>query len=309
VRIFLTGATGFVGSEVLRQLLRAGHETAALLREESNTWRIDDLLDQGQWIRTADPSLRDVRDALVDFKPEAFLHLAWDGVASSDRNDEKQLANVALTSATLELAREAGAKHWIGLGSQAEYGPANARITEATPTRPTTQYGIAKLSSSMIAKRFCERAGMRFVWLRLFSAYGPADNPEWLIPYLILTLLRGEQPRLTAGRQRWDYLYVKDAARAIVLLTERAHAAGIFNLGSGRTVEIRALVETIWDAVDPSLPLRFGEVPYRSDQVMHLEADVTSLTKAAGWQPTTSLADGLMETVRYYRENHSRFDR
>jgi nucleoside-diphosphate-sugar epimerase len=293
----LTGATGFVGSEVLRQLVAAGHETAALVREGSDPWRIDDLLGKIRRIPSADPALRDTRDALVDFQPAAILHLAWDGVAGSDRNDAKQHRNVALTSATLELAREAGARHWIGLGSQAENGS------------PASQYGIAKLSSSMVAKRFCERAGMRFGWLRLFAAYGPAESPDWLIPYLILTLLRGEQPRLTAGQQRWDYLYVKDAARAIVLLTERPRATGIFNLGSGSAVKIRALAEMVRDAVDPSLPLRFGEIPYRSDQPMHLEADAASLTKATGWHPTTSLADGLTETVRYYRENRSRFER
>jgi nucleoside-diphosphate-sugar epimerase len=291
VRILLTGATGFVGSEVLRQLLAAQHETAILVRKGNDPWRITTMLDHVRRIESNDPAFRDASAALADFQPEGCLHLAWDGVASGERDDPKQSRNVALTSATLELARVAGVKHWIGLGSQAEHG------------RPITRYGTAKLASAMLAKRYCERYGIRFGWLRLFAAYGPAENPEWLVPYVILCLLSGKHPRLTAGEQRRDYLFVRDAARAIIALMERPRAAGIFDLGSGRAVKVRVLVETIRDTIDPALPLRFGEVPYGPEQRTNLEAAIGSLAKATGWQPTTSLADGLIETVRYYREN------
>ena len=120
-----------------------------------------------------------------------------------------------------------------------------------------------------------------------------------MIPYLIRALLKGERPALTACEQRWDYLFGPDAADAVWAVA-RSDASGIFNLGAGRAESLRAIVETLRDAIDPKLPLGMGEVPYRPDQVMHLEADISRLTEATGWRPATSLQDGLKQTVAWH---------
>jgi len=309
VRVLLTGATGFIGSALLRRLLADGrHEVAALLRPGTDPWRITDLLDRTRRITGALDDLEAARPQVAAFAPEAVLHLAWFGVGNALRNDTRQVANIAATVALVELARDLGARHWIGLGSQAEYGPCGGPITEETPTRPTTLYGITKLSAGLLARHLCAEAGMRFAWLRVFSTYGPADDPAWMIPYLILRLLRGERPALTAGEQLWDYLHVDDAAAAIARVLEAPGAAGLFNLGSGTADTIRAIVERVRDRIDPGLPLGFGEVPYRPDQVMRLQADVSRLREATGWTPVVPLGEGLDRTVRWFLENRGRYE-
>jgi len=301
-RILLSGAAGFIGAGVLRQLVaEGGVEVAAIVRNPESAWRASDELARVRVLRVDLADGGALEKAVRSFAPTHLLHLAWSGVLGKDRNDAAQHVNVFHSIRLLEIALAAGAKHFIGLGSQAEYGPCQARIDESTATSPTTMYGAAKLATSLMAGRLCELAGARFAWLRLFSSYGPRDNPEWMIPYLALSLLRGERPAVTAAEQRWDYIYVDDAAAAIVAVARSDAASGAFNLGSGSAPRLRDIIEKVRDAIDPALPIGFGEVPYRPDQVMHLEADIGRLTKATGWRPKVDLAEGIARTVDWYR--------
>jgi UDP-glucose 4-epimerase len=133
------------------------------------------------------------------------------------------------------------------------------------------------------------------------------DDPAWLIPSVILALLRGARPDLTPGTQKWDYLYVGDAAAAVAEACDAATLDGLFNLGSARPVTVRTIVEGVRDLIDPALPLGFGARPFAPNQVMHLEADITKLEAAIPWRPTTSLADGLEHTVEWYRGQLHRY--
>ncbi len=299
-RVLLTGSTGFVGSFVAKQLVAAGVPTAVLLRPGTDPWRVADLLPKLTPVAGTLADLTAVEPAVRAFAPDTVLHLAWSGVGNAARNDAAQFDNLAQTVGLLHLTRRIGVATFVGLGSQAEYGPHAGRLDEQTPSRPTTVYGVAKLSAGLFAQRLCGEWGVRCGWLRLFSSYGPTDHPGWMIPDLVRKLLAGERPPLTEGRQMWDYIHVADAAAAVVRVAENPAANGVFNLGSGRPVPLRRVVETVRDAIDPALPLGFGEVSYRPDQVMHLEADVTRL-RTVGWAPRVPLAAGLADTIDWYR--------
>lgn len=306
MRILLTGASGFIGSHVAERLLGGGHAVAALLRPSTDAWRLRAVLPQLVRINGDLHDLAAVTAAVGAFRPDAVVHTAWQGVAGAERNaEEQQEANVPPTLELVRLAARVGAGTFVGLGSQAEYGPQNCRLREDAPPRATTAYGRAKLRAGQEAARLAAETGLRFAWLRVFSTYGPRDNAAWMIPSLIRALLRRERPALTAGTQLWDYLYVTDAAEAITRVVETQAAAGVYNLGSGQAVPLRAVVERIRDLVDPALPLGFGEVPFRPDQVMHLEADIERLEATTGWRPEVNLEDGLRMTVEEARRGGS----
>lgn len=304
MKVIVTGATGFIGAAAVAELAARGHEVFALLRPTSHPVRLQKV---SGWhsIRAGSWDSAEVVKALAAHQPTAFVHCAWQGVGGAERNAPWQItANLRLTADMLELAKKIGCSQWVSLGSQAEYGNLNQRISEDSPTKPTTIYGKAKLIATEATQAFCTAAGMKAAILRVFSTFGPGDAPAWFIPYVIRELMAERAPQLTACEQRWDYLYVGDAARAIASTVE-AQVAGVFNLGSGTARPLRDIVQIIRSELGTTVSPIFGSVPYRPDQVMWLEADITRLSHATGWCPQTSLESGIKSTVAFARANHN----
>lgn len=302
-RFLVTGATGFLGSHVTRALLDRGADVAILRRPRSDPRRIVDVLARVRVIEGDLTDLGPAEPAVRDFRPEVLLHLAWHGVRGPERNGPAQVAvNVPATVDLVQLAHQVGVSCWVGLGSQEEYGRHSEVLSEGTPLRPVSLYGATKLGCGMIARALCEVRGLRFLWLRLFAAYGPDDEPTRLVPHTICALRAGRRPALTGGEQRWDMLYADDAARGI-LATVDAGCEGIFNLASGRAATVREIASNIAELIDPSRPLGFGELPYRVDEQFDLRADVTKLRRATGWNPRVDLREGLARTVAWFSEH------
>jgi len=301
-RVLITGAAGFVGAAVTRELVRQGREVAVLLRPATDTRRIAAELSSLTVIHGNLHEVDAIAGSLHDFRPEAVLHLAWEGVKGSERNAPLQADNVPSSIALYRLAEAVGCDTFVGMGSQAEYGPALGRIDETAPARPTTVYGAAKLSTALLLERMASASGRQFAWLRLFSSYGPDDDPSWMLQYLARSLLARQRPALTAAQQLWDYIHVDDVAGAVIAtMNSRAH--GIFNLGSGQSHKLEHIITALRDQIDPALTLGFGEVPYRPDQVMHLEADISRLIAATGWKPCVPLNAGLRSVVDWVRDH------
>jgi nucleoside-diphosphate-sugar epimerase len=288
-----------------RRLLADGYAVGVILRPSSDVWRICDLLPALHVFSTDLEDLAPVRKQLLDFAPDYSVDLAWRGVGNRYRNDLNQMRNLRSGLKLLQLLKEAKCRTFVGFGSHAEYGPCSQAISESTPTNPTTVYGLTKLCACLRAREFCASNHLRFVWLRLFSCYGPADDTNWLIPYLTLALLKSERPALTRGEQKWDFVHVRDVVEAIVCVLRNEQATGIFNVGSGDAPSLRGTIEYVRDLVDRSCALGFGEIPYRPDQTMVLQADISRLANVAKWRPRVSLVEGLCETVEWYKARHA----
>ncbi len=301
MRILITGAGGFVGAALVRQALRAGHTVTATVRPGGNTERLAQFADAVQIVAVDLGDGAAVATKLRELRPEVIVHVAWHGVGARDRLTRKEMAaNIDAACALLEAGIATGISKFVGVGSQAEYGPLGRRISEADLPEPTSLYGAAKLATLHLTRQIAGQAGVAFAWMRLFATYGPDDNPNWLIPSLIEQMLDRRRPQLTQGTQLWDYLYIDDVARAILAVATTPTATGVFNLGSDQPVAIRAVVEQIRDLVAADLPLVFGEIAFRPDQVWHMQADVTRLRAATGWAPQTTIGEGLARTVAWH---------
>ena len=295
--ILIHGATSFLGKHFLRKLISERTPVIILARESSNLSSVESnsLVKIVRYKKT----LSEIDISSINSKSLSFFEFSWSGVFGSDRNNPEQITvNIPLIISSIELANQHKAKHWIGIGSQAEYGNLNKRLNEDDSCKPTTLYGKSKLICSQISSELCKYFGMEHSWLRLFSVYGPEDNHEWLIQYLMREMLGNKEINVTRGEQLWDYLYVDDIAEMFLKLKD-AKGVGIANLGSGKAVQVKYIIEKIKEFTKSNSRINFGQVPYRDDQVMFMEADVSKLSNHLNWSPKTSIEEGLIRTINF----------
>ena len=305
----MTGGTGFIGSHLVRHLVESGDTVAILVRPDSDPWRIADLLGRTETMvgRLSEPDA--LKRQLAAFKPDVVYHLGWSGSGPEGRDDPRQLTdNVADALKLVDLSAEAGAAAWIGLGSQAEYGPTHSVLDESTPTHPVTAYGAAKLSAGRQTRDLCATHSLRHVWLRLVTAYGPADRASYLVPHVILSLLSGVRPALTEGSQPGDFLYVTDACAAIRTCGQTESCTGTYVLASGEHRPVREVALAIRDMIDARLEIGLGELVPNHPPV-GIRGDPRALELATGWSPMVPLETGLAGCVEWYRRNLSRYSK
>jgi UDP-glucose 4-epimerase len=293
----ITGATGFLGAAVVLEFLARNGNIAVLTRRELAGSRLELVADKITAIRGDFLNPESYRERLLDFAPQVIIHCAWSGVEGALRNDLRQFDNLPATAALVDLASRAGVQIMVGVGSQAGNGPYEGPTSETASARPTTLYGIAKLAAGQALLQMAGERGMRAAWVRIYSLYGSGDEGPWLVPSMIRAFRSGRAPKVTACEQMWEFLHIADAARAISSLVGCDNASGIYNVGSGSPVRLREVILKLRDLVAPGVAPLFGALPYRSDQIMHLQADISRLTATTSWRPQVSLEEGLTETV------------
>ena len=296
-RAVVTGPTGVVGSALVKELMLSGYELLLLLREGSpHNDRVFALVKDYPDAQIRECSLEHLKDFSFpdERKWDVFFHLSWGGTKGKDRFDPYiHNKNVEYALDAVALAGRLGCECFLGTGSQAEYGRSIKRLTPDTLPRPENAYGIGKLSAGHMTRELCRQLGIRHVWTRILSVYGPNDGEKTLITYLVNSLKNKERPVSTAGEQVWDYLYSEDAARALRLIAEKGRDGETYLVASGKE---RLLKDYIWelrDVVAPGADIGLGEVPYGERQVMHLTADISKTTADTGFRPEISFADGI----------------
>jgi len=299
--IVIHGVTSFLGKHLINKLIEDKKPVIVIARESS---------DIGQYENLSSVELLKYKSSIEEI-PESkkilpantvFYEFSWFGVFGEYRNFPEQLTiNIPLIISSLKFAKVINARHWIGIGSQAEYGNLNKKISEDDTCNPTTLYGKSKLICSQISKDLCKEYGIEHTWLRLFSVFGPGDSNNWLIPYLIKDMFNDKPINATKGEQCWDYLYVDDVIDVLYRLLD-SKGLGIVNLGSGKSIQIKFLIEKIKEIIDSNSVLNLGAIEYRNDQVMLMEADIKKLSTLLNWKPKVDLETGLNMTIKYFRE-------
>jgi|LWDU01.1.fsa_nt_gi nucleoside-diphosphate-sugar epimerase len=309
INVFLTGSTGFVGAHVLQGLLNKGlYKVAILIRPGSDTWRIKELLNDVTVISGTLQDIKSYKNEVVEFLPNIVINLAWSGVEGSQRNEHKQLSNIIDMLNLIEICSSCGSELFLGFGSQAEYGPSGKMTSEISETVPTTLYGAAKLASFHNGRVYSLLNRMRFIWGRIYDPYGPMDNNCWLIPSLINKCLDCDSIEVTKAEQIWDFIYIDDLVDAVISLIETPSISGAYNIGYGSGIKLKTVIQYIVDMCNMGNSINFGSVAYRSDQVMHLEANIDRITRDTGWTPTTKIYKGLNKTIEWYLKENNKIN-
>ena len=302
MRYIVTGATSFLGLELIDYLLREGHEVVAVCRPQSSALTNIPL---GVEVVLADMSeygglYRDVPEA------DVWVNLAWEGTGHDGRNQEEvQQANVVNTIAAMFGADKMGCRLFVEAGSQAEYGTVLTSISEATPCNPFSAYGKAKLEVCRRLSELSAELGIKYLHLRIFSLFGEGDHPWTLVMSSLDKMLRNEAVDLSPCTQHWDFLYVKDAARQIVSLCDDALKSKdfrreVFNIASGDSRPLKDFVERMKVLTGSGSELNYGAVT--PQHVVSLQPDMSKTQAVVGRLCEYSFDDvinRMIEKLRY----------
>lgn len=296
-RAIITGATGAIGTALIKELVNNGIEVLVFIRAESKR---NHHIPVHPLVQTKMCSLEELAEVRNDTGKmyDVFYHLAWSGASGPGRNDMyMQNRNVKYALDAVGAAERFGCGLFIGAGSQAEYGKTESVLKPDTPVFPEMGYGYAKLCAGQMTRDYAAQLGLKHVWVRILSIYGPNDGEQSMIMSTIHKLRNGGSPQFTKGEQLWDYLYSADAASALFMLAKKGHDGKIYVLGSGKTRKLKDYIEEMKDIIAPEVKLEFGAVPYRKNQVMYLCADTTELKRDIGWEAGKSFCEGIREIL------------
>jgi UDP-glucose 4-epimerase len=303
--ILITGGAGFVGSHLAEELAHQGNKIT--IYDNLFTGRLENLSKvrhtfiQGD-VRNLAPLTEAVRDC------EFVFHLAaLTSVTESMANmDEYVAVNLMGTLNVLKAAANTGrVRKFIFTSSAAVYGdsPALPKKEEMRPT-PKSPYAITKVEGEYYCSLFNDFYHLPAVCARFFNVFGERqaeDSPySAAIPTFISKAFQNNVISIYGdGTQTRDLVYVKDVVKALILLMEQG--TGVYNIGTGRTIDINSLVHTIFQIVDSNPAIRY--IPERPGEIKHSFASIEKLT-TLGFKPDFSLEDGLIRTVGYFREKY-----
>ena len=303
MRILLTGATGFVGGALARRLSGEGHELHLVVRSSSDRRRLAGL--DG----TVEHDL-DLRDAervyavVQAIRPRIVYHCAVYGGFSS-QNDTAAIFQTNLTGTMnlLSACERVGFDRFVNTGSSSEYGVKHLPMREDDLPEPLGDYAVAKCAATLFCRSEAVLKGLPVVTVRLFSPYGPWDDPRRFISSVVRTFLTGGSPVLLNPRAVRDYLYIDDVLELYHLVTEQPVVPGeIFNGGSGRQTSVSEMAAYLQRLTVGASP-QTGGAPSSRIEPERWVADIDRARDRLGWIPRVGLEEGLARTVTWMREH------
>jgi len=307
-RVLITGGSGFIGAVLARDLIAAGQEVHLICRPSSNLWRLAGLKGRftAHWGDLRDPAA--VQRIVNDCMPNVIYHLATHGAYPFQKERTAILASNILGAANLLDALERFPyRAFIQTGSSSEYGHKNGPLHEDDRLEPRTDYGVAKAAVSLLCQAEALK-GRPVNTVRVFSAYGPWEEPTRLVPYVMDCCRRGVNPKVTAGRQPRDFIYVDDVIALLkAAAAHRSLGGRILHAGTGRQHSVREMIETIVAVcgrgrVTPA----FSSEEIRPDEPNCWVAGIDDTMKLTGWKPRYDLQSGIERTWNWFLQGGQR---
>lgn len=303
-KVIVTGATGFVGSHLVRRLLNEGAQVHAFVRRSSNLWRIEDIKAR---LTLHEVSLTDtdlLNKTIESIKPDHVFHLAtYGGVGGQADNQQIMDTNYIGTVNLLNACNNAGYEGFINTGSSSEYGVKDEPMKEDMIPEPYNTYGATKAAATIYCQSQAREKGLPITTLRLFSPFGPCDEPNRLISYVTKSMLKNEGIKLSSKSHVRDYIYIDDVIESYMAVIREKSYGKVYNIGSNQQHTVEQVFDIIAKILGKDAKPVWGEFKPRINEPKIWIADITKAKNELNWAPQISFEEGIEKTVLWMKEN------
>ena len=304
-RVLVTGGGGFLGANLVRELISLESEVNLLLRKSTKPWRLKDVFEKVKIYQVDLSNKKRVNEIIKKIKPQIIFHLAAHGAYPFQTDIDKIIkTNILGTVNLLKAVNDINYESFVNTGTSSEYGYKTKPMKETDVLEPVFPYAVTKATVTMFCHMFAKQFGKPVVTLRPFSIYGDWEESSRFIPVMITSCLKGKTIKLVPGKQKRDFLYVKDMTRAYLMAGLKKNLAGeVINIGSGKQYLISQTAKKIIKLVGNEVEVKIGTYKPRKWDTSFWVADKTKAKQLLGWEPKYSLENGLKKSIEWYKKN------
>lgn len=301
--ILITGASGFVASNLVRYFVSKNIKVNLLLKRNTNLWRIKDIIHKTNYFYLDLGDEKDVKKIIKKIKPKIIFHFAAHGAYSN----QIDLYNIkkSILDGTLNLLNECkkyGFESFINTGSSSEYGFKKKIMKEDDLLIPNSYYSVFKSSATLLCQYESIKNNLQIVTIRPFHVYGPYEEPSRLIPTLIKQLLNNKKSKLVSPNISRDLIYIDDVIDFYLMVSSKKKLiGGIFNLGFGKKITIKMIYEHLKKITKSKVKSRWNSMKNRSWDQKVWYSDMSSVKKKFGWKPRINFKKGLSKTLIWHK--------
>jgi nucleoside-diphosphate-sugar epimerase len=292
----VTGANGFIGSNVVKKLADNGVFVTAVSRKNNNIMKSNN-------VRFISLDMDDI-NKLADFdvKGDAFYHFAWRGVSGNESADMNiQLQNIRWNVDALKVSKKIGCKKFVCAGSIMEKEVIVSALEQGNNPDMRDIYKAAKFAAHSITKSVAADIGIEHIWGVITNAYGPGEISQRFINSTILKILDKEPLKFTAATQNYDFIYIDDAAEAFFRIGEAGKPFHEYLIGSSKAKALKEFITEMIDILSPDKELSFGSAPFSGINLNLEDFDCTVTEKDTGFKAKTAFAEGIKKTAEWLK--------
>lgn len=300
-KAIVTGANGFIGTALCRELSSQGVDVIAVVRDKREKIDTIENLPNLRIVFSDISNFRNLADIIIDRDVEVLYHLAWVGSAGALRSDiDVQLKNVKYTCDTVKACADMRCSRFVFASSVMEYEIEAIMATDVTP-EINTLYSSAKVAANYMARTLAGNLGIDYIRAMISNIYGPGEISPRLINTSVRKMLNGEHCAFSAGEQIYDFIYIVDAAKAFAAIGERGIANKTYYIGSQNPRPLKEFLCELRDQVDPAIEIGLGEMPFNGVALTYSEFDIYAVKDDTGFVPQVSFDEGIKNTVSWLR--------
>lgn len=296
-KAIVTGANGFVGGAVTRELLKNGVDVIALDMYNNN------IPKEAIYVEFSLENIKGYESCLAKYNADIFYHFAWAGSAGAQRADaELQLKNALWTVECLKLAKNIGCKRFVNAGSIMEYETISAAFSQGNKPGLGYIYGSGKLVAHTMCKAVAADIGIELLWAMITNAYGIGEKSPRLVNTTIQKCIRGESPQFTSGTQNYDFVYIDDVAKAFYLIGKNGQPFCEYLIGSSNAKPLKKFLLEMKAEIAPELDFIFGDIPFTGINQPLSEFDCSKTEQDTGFRAEITFAEGCRLTRDWWLE-------